>query len=97
VTKASVLKPVFSTIEQGLVLRVMGQLSAADLRTLQGLLRQVIGRANRSPVPAGLGVQTGSLHMAIPQSATLRPHDGTLRPHRDGWPPPLLLRLVAQK
>jgi len=41
--KASVLKPVFSTIEQGLVLRVMGQLSAADLRTLHGLLRQVIG------------------------------------------------------
>jgi len=41
--KASVLKPVFSTIEQGIVLRVMGQLSAADLRTLQGLLRQVIG------------------------------------------------------
>jgi len=38
-----VLKPVFSTIEQGLVLRVMGQHSAADLRTLQGLLRQVIG------------------------------------------------------
>lgn len=41
--KASVLKPVFSTIEQGLVMRVMGHLSAADLQTLQRLLRNVIG------------------------------------------------------
>lgn len=41
--KASVLKPVFSTIEQGLVLRVMGRLSAADLQTLQRLLENVLG------------------------------------------------------
>lgn len=41
--KASVLKPVFCTIEQGLVIRVMGHLSAADLQTLQKLLRNVIG------------------------------------------------------
>jgi mRNA interferase MazF len=41
--KASVLKPVFSTIEQGLVMRVIGHLSAADLQTLQRLLRNVIG------------------------------------------------------
>jgi hypothetical protein len=38
-----VLKPVFSTVEQGLVMRVMGQLSAADLQSLQGLLETVIG------------------------------------------------------
>jgi hypothetical protein len=38
-----VLKPVFSTIEQGPVIRVMGHLSAADLQTLQKLLRNVIG------------------------------------------------------
>jgi mRNA interferase MazF len=41
--KASVLKPVLSTIEQGLVMRRMGHLSAADLQTLQRLLRNVIG------------------------------------------------------
>lgn len=41
--KASVLKPVFSTIEQGLVIRVMGHLSATDLQTLQKLLQSVIG------------------------------------------------------
>jgi len=41
--KASVLKPVFSSIDQGLVIRVMGHLSAADLQTLQKLLRNVIG------------------------------------------------------
>jgi mRNA interferase MazF len=41
--KVSVLKPVFSTIEQGLVLRVMGHLSATDLQTLQRLLEKVIG------------------------------------------------------
>jgi mRNA interferase MazF len=41
--KASVLKPVFTTIEQGLVLRVMGQLSAADNNKLRELLGQVIG------------------------------------------------------
>lgn len=41
--KVSVLKPVFTTIEQGLVMRVMGHLSAADLQTLQRLLENVIG------------------------------------------------------
>lgn len=41
--KVSVLKPVFSTIEQGLVMRVMGHLSAADLQTLQRLLENVLG------------------------------------------------------
>jgi mRNA interferase MazF len=41
--KASVLKPVFSTIEQRLVMRVIGHLSAADMQTLQRLLRNVIG------------------------------------------------------
>ena len=41
--KVSVLKPVFSTIEQGLVMRVMGRLSAADSQTLRRLLASVIG------------------------------------------------------
>lgn len=41
--KSPVLKPVFTTIEQGLVVRTMGMLSAADLHTLRETLRQVIG------------------------------------------------------
>jgi hypothetical protein len=39
--KESVFKPLFTTIEQGLVIRVMGELSAADVVTL----REVLGRA----------------------------------------------------
>lgn len=41
--KASVLKPVFTTIEQSLVLRLMGQLSSADTHSLRELLSKVIG------------------------------------------------------
>ena len=41
--KASVLKPVFTTIEQGLVLRVMGHVSGADIKTLRDVLGLVIG------------------------------------------------------
>ena len=41
--KPSVLKPVVTTIEQGLVLRTMGKLSAADLRTLRETISQAIG------------------------------------------------------
>ena len=41
--KPSVLKPVFTTIEQGLVVRTMGALSGNDLRTLRELVAQVIG------------------------------------------------------
>jgi mRNA interferase MazF len=41
--KPSVLKPVFTTIEQGLVLRSMGTLSATDLGALRGAIAQVIG------------------------------------------------------
>ncbi len=41
--KPSVLKPVFTTIEQGLVIRTMGTLAAADLRTLRETTAQVIG------------------------------------------------------
>jgi mRNA interferase MazF len=41
--KPSVLKPVFTTIEQGLVTRTMGTLSAADLRTLREVVGRVIG------------------------------------------------------
>jgi mRNA interferase MazF len=41
--KPSVLKPVFTTIEQGLVVQTMGTLSANDLRTLREVVAQVIG------------------------------------------------------
>ena len=41
--KPSVLKPVFTTIEQGLVLQTMGMLSTSDLRTLRETVAQVIG------------------------------------------------------
>ncbi|MFA7278461.1 MAG: type II toxin-antitoxin system PemK/MazF family toxin [Sterolibacterium sp.] len=41
--KPSVFKPVFTTIEQGLVLRTLGTLSVADLRTLRELIAQAIG------------------------------------------------------
>ena len=41
--KASVLKPVFTTIEQGLVIRTMGALSPADAKTLHEVLGVVIG------------------------------------------------------
>jgi mRNA interferase MazF len=40
--KASVLKPVFTTIEQGLVIRTMGALSAADAKMLREVLGDVI-------------------------------------------------------
>jgi hypothetical protein len=38
-----VLKPVFTTIEQGLVIRTMGQFSANDLRAFRDTLAQAIG------------------------------------------------------
>jgi mRNA interferase MazF len=41
--KPSLLKPVFTTIEQTLVVRTMGMLSSADLRTLREAISQVIG------------------------------------------------------
>lgn len=41
--KSSVLKPVFTTIEQGLVVSTMGKLSASDLHTLREAIAQVIG------------------------------------------------------
>lgn len=41
--KASVLEPVFTTIEQGLVIRTMGPLSLPDAKTLRETLGEVIG------------------------------------------------------
>jgi mRNA interferase MazF len=41
--KPSVFKPVLTTIEQGLVARTMGALSADDLATLRKNIAQVIG------------------------------------------------------
>jgi len=40
---ASLLKPVFTTIEQALVLRSMGHLSPADIKTLRQIVADVIG------------------------------------------------------
>ena len=41
--KPSLLKPVFTTIEQGLVLRSMGALSEADLHALHEVVTQALG------------------------------------------------------
>ena len=41
--KESVFKPVFATIEQGLVVRAMGQLSALDLASLREAVGKSIG------------------------------------------------------
>lgn len=41
--RPSVLKSVFTTIEQGLVIRSMGKFSAADLHTLRESIAQAIG------------------------------------------------------
>lgn len=41
--KTSVLKPVFATMEQRLVIRTMGKLSAPDAKTLRELIGGVIG------------------------------------------------------
>lgn len=41
--KPSVLKPVFTTIAQGFILRTMGRLSTIDLKTLRGVLGDTIG------------------------------------------------------
>lgn len=41
--KASVIKPVLTTIEKGLVLRTLGQLEPADQSTLRNTLRLIIG------------------------------------------------------
>lgn len=46
--KASVFKPVFTTIEQGLVLRVMGHLAADDIETLRRILGDVLGAPMRA-------------------------------------------------
>lgn len=41
--KESVLKPVLTTIEQSLAVRIMGKLTAADAITLREILANVIG------------------------------------------------------
>lgn len=41
--KPSVLKPVFTTIDPGLVVRTLGKLSTTDLQTLREITSQVIG------------------------------------------------------
>lgn len=41
--KPSLLKPVFTTIEQGLVVKTMGAFSVNDLHTLRNKLTQIIG------------------------------------------------------
>jgi mRNA interferase MazF len=41
--KQSVLKPVFTTIEQHLVIRTMGRLNATDAKALREVIGDVIG------------------------------------------------------
>jgi mRNA interferase MazF len=41
--KTSVLKPMFATIEQSLVIRTMGKLSAAYAKTLREVIGDMIG------------------------------------------------------
>ena len=41
--KTSVLKPVFTTIDHALVIRTMGTLTAADIKTLRELVGDVFG------------------------------------------------------
>ena len=41
--KASLIKPVVTTIERDLILRKLGSLQSADVETLRGALRQVFG------------------------------------------------------
>ncbi len=41
--KESVLKPVFTTIEQGLVLRIMGKLASADVKSPRKVVADVVG------------------------------------------------------
>ena len=41
--KLSVFKPVFATIEQGLIVRTLGALSATDTRTLRDAVAQSVG------------------------------------------------------
>ena len=41
--KVSVLKPVLTTIEQGLVVQTLGTLAVADAKTLRKVVSDVIG------------------------------------------------------
>lgn len=41
--KASLLKPVLATIEQGLILRKLGALQGSDVQALRSTLRQILG------------------------------------------------------
>jgi mRNA interferase MazF len=41
--QASVIKPVLTTVEKGLVLRTLGQLEPADQKTLRNTLRLILG------------------------------------------------------
>jgi len=41
--KPSVIKPVWATLEQGLVIKQLGKLSAADQETLRHSIKQAIG------------------------------------------------------
>lgn len=41
--KTSVLKPVFATVEQGLVVRLLGSLSDVDVKALRGVVGAALG------------------------------------------------------
>jgi len=41
--KSSVIKPIFTTIEQGIVLRKLGRLGREDRKALQEMLENLVG------------------------------------------------------
>jgi len=41
--KPSVFKPIFTTVEKGLILKALGRISAQDRSALQGMLQTVFG------------------------------------------------------
>ncbi|HTP65669.1 MAG TPA: type II toxin-antitoxin system PemK/MazF family toxin [Geobacteraceae bacterium] len=41
--KTSVMKPIFTTIEKGLVIKRLGKLAEADKRALRALLQEILG------------------------------------------------------
>ena len=42
--KPSVFKPLIATVEQRRVVKIMGQLSAADQKTLESVIQKILGR-----------------------------------------------------
>jgi mRNA interferase MazF len=47
--KPSVIKPILTTIERGLVIRKLGQFSQSDQQTLQQILQTILGQSAKAP------------------------------------------------